>query len=341
MKNQLLIASFALLLWGSCSTSRKEISIEKKMPTDSLSVFLGMPIAMNLHDEKLFVVDFYGEDGMLKVIDVRLDSSLFSIAKRGEGPNEYLSISNIDIFMESDQVMLALFDPSTKKYRQYSYEDLLANKSETLPFTNRAVKSDSFITEFFKIDSTYISTGVFDVVKFALYDDSLTFVKNACTYRPKPSPSIPDRIHAMANHGTSALSPDRKIIGNVVYIAGVINVFDVNKQAITPLWDYVIKEIDYSIEANNRIVNNQVYGYLSLSITDKYVFALYSGRNDNPNESTSYGNEIHLFDYQGNLLKKIDIQRDLLRICMDEKGKKMYAITHSPEPKILIYDMSL
>jgi hypothetical protein len=323
----------------SCNPNKENPDISFISPVDSLSVHLGIPVFAKYYDNKLFIMDVYGKNGLIQVVDIDKDSILFSFAQKGVGPGEYQHISNIDIYDDNSNTILGILDPITKTYRQYSYDSLLINKSESKSLKHFRLETDITLTDFYKMDSIYVGTGITDKGKFVLFSDSFTNERYQGYYRPKPHKSIPDILHVRANLGRTFISPDRKTIANTVYIAGTLDVFEIlDNGNIRHKGEHVINEIDYSIEGD-AFRNNNVIGYLSGDITKKFIYALYSGEKEDQNEIATYGRQIHVFNYSGKLIKKYDIQKHVFGITIDKEKNRLYAIAHIPEPKVFVYQL--
>ena len=68
-------------------------------------------------------------------------------------------------------------------------------------------------------------------------------------------------------------------------------------------------------------------GFLSISTTREYIFALFSGRNEANSGSRNYfGDIVRVFDWNGNLAKEVVLDKDAWQIYVDEKSNKLYTI---------------
>jgi hypothetical protein len=327
------------LLISSCSTSEKQdVPVVSISPVDSISVFIGLPFFAEYYDNKLFVMDIHGEDGFLKVIDVKGDSLLYSFARRGNGPNEYLHVSSLNVNADdTNGTTIGVCDPASRKYRLYSYKSLCEQGAKTLPFSTLKFPDGARYTELKSLSQGFITSDLNGKGRFALLDDSLKNERYVCKYRPKPQESIPDKLHAMAHNGKIVVSPDRKTIANVIYIAEVFSVFQVKDNEVLPAWDYIVKEMDYHIENGNNIVTNTPIGYLSAAFDDKYIYGLFCGKPASNDAIAIYTDEIHVFSYNGKLVKKLILKTPAFGITIDSERRNLYVVVHDPEPKIFKY----
>jgi hypothetical protein len=329
------------LLISSCKLSDRNGNVEvvNISPVDSLSVFMGLPLFADFYDNKLFVMDIHGENGFMNVIDVQKDSLLFSFAKRGNGPNEYLHIANINISSDdSNGVTIGVYDPASKRYRIYSYDSLCVHGEKTLPFSTLHLPRESRYTELISLNSAFIATDLSGKSRFVLFDDSLKNERYVCNYRPKPIESIPNTLHAMAHHGKTVVSPDRKTIANIIYIAELFSVFHIDHNEVVPAWDYIVKEMDY-ITDGDRIKGNTPLGYLSAAFGDKYIYGLFCGKEEDKESFATYADEVHVFSQDGKLIKKLHLEMPAFGITIDREKRMLYTIVHEPDPQILIYHL--
>lgn len=337
MKYVYVLISISCLL-VSCHDDNY-ISKDRKdlLTTDSLTFFAGLPADMELYENKLFINDFYGENGLVKVVDIDNDSTLFSFIEKGVGPGEYISISNLNFFRHHDRDAIGIFDVSTKMYRAYYLDSVLLYKKEALPFYSKRSELPYAINQFFKINDGYMANGFLPDGKFALFDDSLTFIKYTGHYRSKPQANIPNLLHSQANLGKSRISSDQKHLVNIIFSAGVVEYYSIEQDSIEKKWEYVLHELDYKIKDGTSIKNNKVEGFISVDIANNYIYTLYSGTKYDPEAIANYGRYIYKFDLDGNLIDIFELDRDVLDIRV--AGNKIYAIVLNPDPLIMIYEI--
>ena len=84
---------------------------------------------------------------------------------------------------------------------------------------------------------------------------------------------------------------------------------------------------------------NYVRVHRDATVTDDYVFALYSGNPDAlPGEmDQNRRSAIRIFDWNGNPLSLVHVDKELKNIAYDQRTKKMYALDF--EENILYYEL--
>ena len=291
-------------LLNCCHVSQQEDYIYTPLKAeDSLASFLSLPVEIFYYKNYLFVHDFFGENGLINVIDSSKDSTLFSFLSKGGGPNEVVSLSNLDMFTDNGQHLFGVFDVNTKNYRSYLIDSILVNKGNLNPFLEKKVEIPYSINRLHKTDRGYLATGFFPDGKFAVLNDSLELIRYVGEYRPHENKRFSPLLHAQANIGASRLAPDRNGFANIIFHAGVVEFYTVDADTVIKEWEFVESELDYSVKNGGEIQNNRVEGFISVDVTDQFVFALYSGNMFDIDEIATYGKYVYQFDLNGNMVK--------------------------------------
>lgn len=337
-KKQTLMSIGLVVLLCSCISS-KEVKDEyvSLVPVDSLCSVEGIPTTMKLFDGKLFLVDMFNGESLISAYDIKTKAKVFSFGEKGNGPEEFLQITSLDFSDKGNgQIEMLAFDPVRKQCSIYNYQHLLSgnrNKEKSL----KIVASVPYLYELYRLDKGYIATGRMEKDKYVLFSDSLEVFDYKGEYRPKPMKGIPDALHSLANYGKTEFSLDKNKMVEIVYNAPVLSMYDVNLDDIAKRWEYVIGELDYNVVDGN-INKKSVMGYLSAYVGDKYVYALYSGKPENLDEIATYGDEIHVFDYDGKMVERIKIERPAFSLVVDESENRIFTLCHIPETKVFVYD---
>ncbi len=334
-----LVYSTALLLTASCSgNGQKQESLIELTDTATISTDFGLPVSMSLYEQYMFVSDFYGEDGLVNVLDLHTSQITHSFARKGEGPNEVLAIGSLDYTTSGNGDSLYLFDPMTQRMKIYAIDSIFSTPTYPTPVTEQKMPSGSHYTEVLRTRNGYIASGIMEDKKFTLLNDSLQECGSGGHYAAKPSENIPDMLNVIANNGKFALSKDRKHIVNIIYIAGIITCYTLDDatHTISLKWENKTSDFDYELKGE-AFVNNKVMGYLDICAGDRLIYALYSGEAEDLNASATYGKEVHVYDYDGNLVASYGLSRSAFCICVDEDNNILYAATHEPEVAIVRY----
>ncbi|WP_181151292.1 BF3164 family lipoprotein [Sphingobacterium gobiense] len=333
-----LFWGFLVFLLISCRGNDLETGVYTNIQAnDSLTFFVGLPVDMELYKDYLFVYDFFGENGLISVVDSFRDSTLFSFLNTGGGPDEVVSLSNLDIFSDQGRNLFGIFDVNTKRYRSYATDSIFTNQANLNPVLDRNVNVSYSINELYKTNRGYVATGFFPDGKFAIMNDSLELIYYGAEYRPQENKNFSKVLHAQANIGKSQLSPDRKWLANVIFHAGVVEFYNLETDTIVKKWEFVKDELDYTVKNGRNIHNKGVEGFISVDVTEQNVFALYAGEVSDPDAIATYGKYVYQFDFDGNLIHIYELDRKVLDIRIE--GNNLKAIAHNPEPIVVSYEL--
>jgi hypothetical protein len=89
-------------------------------------------------------------------------------------------------------------------------------------------------------------------------------------------------------------------------------------------------------------ISNIIEGghFIGLSISDKYIYALYSLKDKDASVQDKFrGNTIFVFDWEGKPIKKFVMDCDVKAIEVSDDEKRIYAIFDNPDPEIIYFEL--
>jgi DNA-binding beta-propeller fold protein YncE len=131
------------------------------------------------------------------------------------------------------------------------------------------------------------------------------------------------------------IKPDgSKLVQSMLYI-GQINIIDVASGQVT---GYRIKNTpDFSYIFKSKYLRPY---YVGLQADDNYIYALYSGEEINNSSNTQrFWHIIHIFDWNGNLIKKLDTDQHAGEIAIDIHNNLLYTLD-TLEDRFFVYDLN-
>ncbi len=78
-------------------------------------------------------------------------------------------------------------------------------------------------------------------------------------------------------------------------------------------------------------------GYVALASTDDRIYALFSGAVGMRGGDTFAGREVHVFDWSGKVLSRLQLPEPAWGIAVDSGGRSMFTLRHDPEPAVVRY----
>ncbi len=326
---------FVLFLTISCAEKNKNSSAKYLYPTDSLQVEIGSPSLIKIAGNQLFTDKSLADSYNIDVIDIEHDSIMYSFAQKGQGPNEFLQISSMDICRENQNWYIALFDNLLRKLVVYSIDSLNYHKGKCPPVCEKELPVNSRFLEIYEIPNGYIATGRTEK-KYTFLDKDMKCLSTFGDYLTCDNKDTDYMSLSKANYGRLYLSSDKNTAASVVFMSGTLSVLTLHNQQFTPAWSYEASGFEYAVNGRN-LEQLSPTGYLAAGFTKDKVVGLYSG--EEKKEKTNFGNEFHVFSAQGKLLNKHKISSQLYNFCISEKDGLIYAISYETDPKIIIYKL--
>lgn len=283
-------------------------------------------------NDTILVFDFYGLPNLIHAFLGSNGKQVFEVGKRGNDKSNLSMIDNMDFY---DNNNLLLLDNSLGKIVRLGLSNKRPMKIQVIP-KNLANKPDIYCIN--QIGHYYICTGTFNQNKFMVIDaKSMKITGMWGAYSKKPNLNISDFIHARASFGKTACFQKDSLLVNINYISGIITFYNfknnhpilVKEVTISP-FDYIVKGESYS--------NKGVMGFLSLSITPKYVYALYSGKKKKDNLIKATGKTIYIFDHKGNLKRIFNLDAPSIAIAVDSNDGKLYSLVQNGKTSIYVYN---
>lgn len=81
-------------------------------------------------------------------------------------------------------------------------------------------------------------------------------------------------------------------------------------------------------------------GYVDVAVTADRIYALFSGQLDKDEGDAFFGDQVQVFDWEGNLLQVLRLDSPALRIALDPQAGTLYAVRHDPYPQVVSYRLN-
>lgn len=324
----ILIISLSLF---SCNKNNKDLMVNKNE-----IVFSKFPKEEKLYFKELFEFK-EGVPGILYLVDSTLimfnvnpsaEFSLFnyslknrSISKkylgRGRGPGEVISAVNLGI----NGNYLWVYDVTLKKIlvtdKSSAIDTDLKVSFKEFParhyFYNIHLK-DSF--NYYGIGST---SSEFKIQKMDLISD-----KKISEFGKFESSNVSINSIKQIFESFIYIKPSGNKVVLPYRFTDMIEIFNLETQKGKALHGPVGFDVDYSlVNGNMHRTENTRHAFVGGTVTDHYIYLLYSGTLD-VKENPYYGKQIYIYDWEGNPIKKIILDRDVLSLAVSEDDKTIY-----------------
>ena len=158
------------------------------------------------------------------------------------------------------------------------------------------------------------------------------------SYLPNKEKVSNKMIDAMANFGRSVVSSDKKILVNFSFAAGVLRFYDIKDGTLIHRKDAVVKPMNYKVKNDDYQLQDGL-GFLYASISDNYVYALYSGEKENFNAPMPTASYVYKYDYQGNLKDIYHLDKATFTLAVKNDDSQLFTIVDDPNSKIFVYNL--
>ena len=325
MKARLVSLFILYITLASCSGKPKidveEIKLQfKPLVVDSLTI--GQAYGMLLVDSNLLIAD-KRSDSLFHWVNLN-NLTYREIGQIGQGPREFLYFDN---FYRIDG--------------KYGFYDHRLRCSSDILLSEHGIslnKNVSYKSLHYKVVptafNTFIGIGPYAKGLFSVLDlrGDIVNVVGEQPYRDETERKIPEIARAMAYQGKIVTSPHGDCLVHAIYMSPIILFYKLSPTEINLLVSHIDSYPAYKPELGDRsyasaMSKSNKLGYIDIAVTDKYVYALLSGRStEEAGLSAFAGSIICVFDWNGTLQKRIVCNTDMTTICVSSDDSMIYAV---------------
>ena len=165
------------------------------------------------------------------------------------------------------------------------------------------------------------------------------------TPRHPDAASIPTTVLQHAYESYVTVRPDRARFATATRQADRLEIYRADGTQLAQVAGSTgflpVFEVNQRAEGVSMALGGEVRaGYMDLESNDDRIYALFSGvrLGDDPQQAF-FGREVHVFDWDGNLLARLKLDAPALTIAVAPDEKQLFAIRHDPEPSVVRYDL--
>ena len=343
----LLICTLTLLmtiLIGCTDASRKEAPVtidlqHQEIPLPDL--LIGGPRGMVKKGNYLVVLD-WSTKYFYHLIDLKTNEYKAKFIKKGQGPNELIAPWNIYSLDES---------PYIYSY-DYTKRGIIKILVDTISGHSSLEKhvvlhnEDNFFDLTPLSDELFVGNGIFEDVMFKTYSfkDGYGLSFGEYPYKDSEEKRLSNRQRGMAYQGNIKANSRRRF-AYATHSAEQIFFYEIKDGQAVELGRVNEGFADYKPAGGKSgisVAHNALHpeAFVDLEVSGDYVYALYSGRTFAEYKLEKYlGKSIRVYDWYGNLKKEYRLDVPVHNICVDEKGKRIYAFANIPDPTLVYFDL--
>jgi hypothetical protein len=307
---------------------------------DFLNMLIGSPVDIQKVGDCLIVLD-YQQDSLFHRVDLVKNQYMGMLGLKGQGPNDFIYPSSLK---ELGDDCFSCYDAGNRGLSVICFDAERENVE-----ISKLLKYAKMLT--FDVvpvsDSLFVVNGETDGAIFALIDKEgrILSLSDEYPYKDEVEKNIPVRFRAMAYQGTLRVNP-KGYFAYVTSSAKQLHLYKIENKKIRKVGDvvdgYGHYKADMSTEGAYSVIHDGEYPecYKDLAVTDKYVYALYSGRTFKEYKLSCYECEtIYVYDWAGKLVNTYRLDVPVVQFCIDEDEKMIYAIANIPDPTIVRFKL--
>ena len=343
----MVIAITAIILNSCKDNSEKYFSDSLKVVNpanvERTDILQGIPVVNELIGAGLFnVVDtlicFDAEqDGKLFTICTLDGDSVAVIGIRGQGPNDFIStvLNKQNFYNGKNDFGTWVVDANSSCLKQLNIGKSLSSGSCVV---DSIIPIQPMVSDAFVVGDTILQ------VTFGEGNYDLTMTSSDGTLLDKePLYQIPvDKSDIFYFYSArTGVSPDNRYLVMAMSSINQLNILDLQKSnARKSVSIGGVQNRESVMDSERPDWHTPAWTYYSnLALSDKYIFALYRNMAYNyPGDQEKKNGELHVFDYDGNPVCIIPLDRFIYVISYSPENNSIYAL--GEEDKVWRYDLS-
>lgn len=286
---------------------------------------LALPTRIAVVGDYLVVLDA-ASDSALHVLDRRSGRLVRSLGRRGEGPGEFKGAWSLAPDPRTGDAVW-VYDLPLRRLTRVALPPAPEGRASARRLVHLAGGAVLTGPRWIGPDSI-LSPGFLSDIRVALFDST-----GRQTGGLGHAPFSADARQPMqAAQALLAAHPERHRYAIANRYVSRIELLDVERGSSRT----VPGPVPVNTEATG--VDLERFAYVDAAGTATGVVALFSGRNrEEYAGSAGFGDQLHLFDWEGRFLGAYRLDADVLAISVDESEGYVYALRHDPVPAVLRY----
>lgn len=325
---------FAALVLCGCASEKKQpveyVSATHEVLNDD--IMTTMPGTIRVAGDFLVWEDPFARDYFVHVHEKSTGKAVGVMGKVGEGPREFITGEVIGACIDN---RLFAIDVNGKTKGFLSIDSLAQGKDAFVELAEEEKASRPRLPEYAK--EVYIGRtedGDEHYFEAVLHGKKVEFGKYPI---PEVKEHVSNRMAYNQSRGVLASSSSR-----FPYLALYKN----DGKTFSLAWENKSDGSEYEIQDDKIIFDRKVGGIFGLCMSKDYIIALQRDRTKDAMDESTVGRDVSkcphhvfLYDYDGNLVKIVDLGIPVMRIAAEEKDNTLYAIGANPEYVLVKYEL--
>ena len=302
-------------------------SVEVKTTLLNDTIYTKLVSGIGIYKDYL-VLSTPGEDYMFQLYDAETGTKIKEFGKLGRGPQEIFNVRGVSI--NPRYGTLTAFHQESRNIYCFYLDSVIQDRLHFMDKINIKRYEDMTFYSALRCDQGFLLHGGKCVVypggaRLTLFTKDGQIIDAYDTYPVSSNPK--DSIEAGEDWSwlgqCVALSPDGTKYAEATHVGGILETFQITDRIRSTLLRGYYKPHFY-MEKNQPVYTKKTqFAFTALKATDNYLYALSL---NGGNVSHYPPNEIQVFDWQGEPIKKYKTDQYLMKFCVDEAKAKVYAI---------------
>jgi hypothetical protein len=160
-------------------------------------------------------------------------------------------------------------------------------------------------------------------------------------YKNESEHQLENKYRAFGYQGTFAVNPSKTKFSYSTFYGEVIHFYDIEKDNIKliskieneyPLYKKRDDDVTGVIVGTESLI-----GYLATFATDRYVYALFSGKK--AEDKIWEARTLRIFDWNGILTKEYELDVPSSYLCVSDDDSKLWTVASNPDSELVYFDL--
>lgn len=334
-----------LALLAACDRASEEASAPSPLSAEVIATgdYLDQPSRMSVVHDRLVVLDRSAP--MVHVFALDGGEHLGSFGQKGDGPGEYRSVSQVQRDAR-DPREFWIYDMSLLRMTRLRFGD--APLPEVRELVSLHNGGGVYLHPAWLTDSTLVVSAIaprHPGGRLLLTDRTGEVVRTIGeTPRHPGAASIPTTVLQHAYEGPVTVRPDRSRFAIAARLSDRLEIYGADGAQLAQVNGSTGFLPAFSVNERSQGVSMALgddarAGYVGLASTDDRIYALFSGAVGMQSSDTFAGREVHVFDWSGKQLSRMQLPEPAWGIAVDPGEKLMFTLRHDPEPAVVRYEL--
>ena len=339
MRTRVFLASCLLAVLSSCSTKKEQEEVVIQSLKHEILMgdeyLIGRVNDMTLMNDSIPVVINVGSDKMFQVLD-HSRKKLIEVGNVGQGPDDFLLSFGL---LPSAENAFSVSDINRRRF-----STVYLNPEDDSWRVEHHFKYDSVMHIYIKpiVNNRYVATGIYEDNHLMVLDEKGTPLKGfgEWPYQDEQEKKVPGTTRARVYQGKLEVSPSKDKLVFAVMSGDMLYFYRILPNGELELISKQENAYAHYDHSSGAHYGTAPHHYIDACTTEDYVYTLYSGRSLKEHGMSCFqGNLIRVYDWEGNLVKKLQLDIDVKQIAVTKDNRKIYAIADLPDPVLVVFEL--